>query len=192
MRVSRRVTVWLPRQDLAEVSTKITRALPNEAGGMLFGYWSDHRTCVIAKLTNSGPHAVHAPTSFSPDYSHDERVAGQIWEASQGLLNYLGDWHSHPNSTRPYLSLQDRRALEKITLATRLNDRPGLSMVFAATGRQIDYSVWLGLGVRFLGFRMPAAFKCRTILFDHHRNRTISGSARSRKTPLDVQRTLRY
>jgi len=106
-----------------------------EAGGILLGY-------------RRGPH-VHV-TGFTPPFPADRRtrrsfdrkveghaeVAHRQWRASDEQIDYLGEWHSHPESdARP--SSVDLREWSKL-----LRDRNS-PLVFLILGSRND---WLGVG----------------------------------------------
>ncbi|MDT8389183.1 MAG: Mov34/MPN/PAD-1 family protein [Lentisphaeria bacterium] len=85
-----------------------------ETGGLLAGYFSaDNSEVVVTKIVTAGPNAVHGIYSYVPDYEADREAIGKIYDETDGLESYLGDWHSHPIGGA-YLSWRDRRALKNI------------------------------------------------------------------------------
>lgn len=64
-------------------------------------------------------------------------------------MTYLGDWHSHPNSLRPYLSPKDRRALRKIAISEEAQVLRPLSLVCAGTPENWEEGVWVGEMAKF-------------------------------------------
>ncbi|QXE85558.1 Mov34/MPN/PAD-1 family protein [Geomonas nitrogeniifigens] len=87
---------------------------PQETGGLLVGYFSgDDKDVVITGITGPGPKAQHGRHSFCPDYASDRVEMERIFEKSDGLAWYLGDWHTHPTG-HAYLSFLDRKALKSI------------------------------------------------------------------------------
>ena len=161
----RDVTLWMPIEEISQIEATIREHLPLECGGMLFGFWANTTNCVVKALSSSGPQAIHTRYSYKPDGSYDEEIAAEMWNSSKGRLNYLGDWHSHPNTSIPYLSFRDRITLDKITAATSSNQRPGLSVVFATSEHNSSFRAWFGLGLRFLRIPIPVAFGCTTKLY---------------------------
>ena len=69
-------------------------------------------------------------------FSHHQQVALRHWRASQMTMDYLGEWHTHPESN-PSPSLLDMSEWKKIC---KVQKRP---MVFAILGWSGD--IWLGL-----------------------------------------------
>jgi integrative and conjugative element protein (TIGR02256 family) len=87
-------------------------ARPYEVGGWLLGYWAEDRSSLL--LTHATP-----PLSRGTPYG--VRVSGRghrklfdaAWDATEGHVTYLGDWHTHPGSP-PLPSPRDQRALEQL------------------------------------------------------------------------------
>lgn len=86
---------------------------PWEIGGWLLGYWTEQRSAVF--VTHATPPA-HRGTPWGVRISgngHRERF-DEAWQATGGLVTFLGDWHTHPRgSTDP--SLCDARAARQLS-----------------------------------------------------------------------------
>ena len=107
-------TAWISKTALVFMVKEFLRKLPNETGGVLVGYWlEDSEGVVITDVVGPGPGAKHGKISFVPDASYHESEIARLYEESGRLHTYLGDWHSHPDSTTR-LSLTDRHTLLKI------------------------------------------------------------------------------
>ena len=77
------------------------------------GYWSiPYVEAVITNATGPGPQAEHSPHFYKPDNKWQHEGAIRIYEEFD--VEYLGDWHSHPNPS-DYLSWDDKRTLRKIS-----------------------------------------------------------------------------
>lgn len=85
---------------------------PWEVGGWLLGYWAEDRSGVV--VTHATPPAARG-TAFGVTISgkgHRERF-GEAWDRSDGLVTFLGDWHTHPGG--PALaSAQDAKAMRQL------------------------------------------------------------------------------
>lgn len=94
----------------AEADDKI----PNETGGLLFGYWVEQfREVVVTSVVGPGPGAEHHRSRFVPDDKYQEEELARLYQQHGRLQTYLGDWHTHPVGPA-YLSKLDRRTLSKI------------------------------------------------------------------------------
>jgi integrative and conjugative element protein (TIGR02256 family) len=107
-------TAWIYKNALAFMVQEFRRSLPNETGGVMVGYWlANSEGAVITHVVGPGPCARHGKMSFIPDGAYHDSEVARLYEESGRLHTYLGDWHSHPNSSTN-LSPTDRRTLLKI------------------------------------------------------------------------------
>jgi integrative and conjugative element protein (TIGR02256 family) len=68
-----------------------------EAGGVLLGrYIRGCRDIVIDSLSVPGPKDWRTRTSFYRLRGHHQKAIDKAWQSSQGTVNYLGEWHTHP------------------------------------------------------------------------------------------------
>lgn len=66
------------------------------------GNWSTDCLAIISDVIGPGPTAVREQSSFDPDQGWQERQVERIWAQRGRLVEYLGDWHTHPHgSPRP-------------------------------------------------------------------------------------------
>jgi len=93
------------------------RVFPLETGGVLLGYSSDSTDEVVVRtVVGPGPLARHDASGFLPDQRYHEAEVARLYAESGRTWTYLGDWHTHPNSTAG-LSLTDRRTLGRVSRA---------------------------------------------------------------------------
>lgn len=86
-------------------------SLPKETGGILFGYYSAdleiaHVTDVYFNIVDSKK----SNWSFVRGKNGFSKYAKIMWGKNR---YYLGEWHSHPEST-PYMSIQDKKQMIEI------------------------------------------------------------------------------
>lgn len=86
---------------------------PLETGGMLLGYIKENKYYVM-DLVEAGPKAIHKENYFLPDGKYQQPILEQKFNKSNGLITFLGDWHSHPNADS-YLSDLDMETLKNIS-----------------------------------------------------------------------------
>jgi len=135
---------WTVRWDqgfIEQVRSLRRQALPNETGGILLGY-TDHqlKTINIVKGMPAPPDSISTPTSFIRGYEGQEEVLLETQRRTAGMVDYIGDWHSHPpkHSSRP--SSDDMNLLASLAL-TMAND--GLPVVMFIMG-ETDCTVTIG------------------------------------------------
>jgi integrative and conjugative element protein (TIGR02256 family) len=112
-----------------------TRPHAAEAGGILLGYRRDvHLHIVIA--TPPGPSDTWSRFRFRRDDESHARIALAAWSNSGETIDYLGEWHTHPESD-PRPSTLDLAEWRKICARRK---EPMLFLI-QGTGRQ-----WVGVG----------------------------------------------
>ena len=112
------------------------RALKPEAGGILLGYRRDpHIHVVDATVPGSGDRALR--TRFWRSASSHQRIARERWLSSGHTLDYVGEWHTHPQLS-PSPSIIDIGEWKRISAL-----RAGEQMLFLILG--IERDDWLGI-----------------------------------------------
>jgi integrative and conjugative element protein (TIGR02256 family) len=106
-----------------------------EAGGILLGYRREAHLH-ITMATHPQPSDKRRRYWFSRSPSYHQQVAIRQWQASGMTMDYLGEWHTHPE-TIPSPSSLDLLEWGKIC-----RKRPS-AMVFAIVGWSGD--IWLGV-----------------------------------------------
>ncbi|WP_078593125.1 Mov34/MPN/PAD-1 family protein [Evansella clarkii] len=99
-----------------------------ETGGVLIGYRVGNEF-VITDNTGPGPNAKHQLLHFERDVDYCNNKIEEIFEQSNGGLNYLGEWHTHPLG-KPVPSPQDNKSMFEISETDSYqNDCPLLIIV---------------------------------------------------------------
>jgi integrative and conjugative element protein (TIGR02256 family) len=106
------VTIWLSKEVADEMHCQGRRWAPLETGGVLLG-WRDGDDRIVAGLIGAGDKAVHAVHAFEPDHEFQIEELGKVFARTNGDLDYLGDWHTHP-AGHVAMSWRDRRTLRAI------------------------------------------------------------------------------
>jgi integrative and conjugative element protein (TIGR02256 family) len=97
----------LALEDLAHLPGR-----PWEVGGWLLGYWrADGKSVVLTHATPPGRRGT--PFGVRVDADRHRPLFDQAWQASEGQVTFLGDWHTHPGGP-PRPSQRDRQALEQL------------------------------------------------------------------------------
>jgi integrative and conjugative element protein (TIGR02256 family) len=111
-----------------------------EAGGVLLGrYIRGCRDMVIDSLSVPGPKDWRTRTSFYRLREHHQKAIDEAWQSSRGTVNYLGEWHTHPESfpTPSNVDIWDwRRRLQEDTFDSG-------SLLFLIVGLE-QMRVWEG------------------------------------------------
>lgn len=108
-----------------------------EAGGILLGYRKGPNLHVVRITT---PHVTDNRRRYRFDRAayHHQQVALEQWRASEKTMDYLGEWHTHPE-INPSPSGMD------ISEWTKITSRQPRPMVFMILG--ISGEIWLGISI---------------------------------------------
>lgn len=97
---------------LSDLLDEARRWRLRETGGALLG-WRDGADVAVACVLGPGPGARHRVRSFEPDGPWQVAQGRKIYAATNRVVAYLGDWHTHPFGW-PTPSGQDRTAARQI------------------------------------------------------------------------------
>lgn len=106
-----------------------------EAGGILLGYRRDPHVHVI-DATVPGQDDRGLRTRFWRSASAHQQAAQEAWRRSGGTLDYVGEWHTHPQACPSPLTI-DICQWTKISTS-----RQGEEMIFLILGA--EHGLWLG------------------------------------------------
>ena len=120
-------TVWLNRGHWEELQRTADSWAPLEVGGILLGYRNGFDT-VITHIVGPGPEAQHRRYGFSPDEAYQRDAALRVFEETEGVSRYLGDWHTHPDAAARLSSI-DKRTLRRIARSTEAQCAAPLMLV---------------------------------------------------------------
>ena len=112
-----------------------------ESGGVLLGYRTKRNDYVVTHSSGPGPKAVHGLFSFRPDTKYFQEKLDEIFEATEGRITYLGEWHTHPIWSKPKPSYVDIETMEMISTTECF--RTENPLLFIVPSRECDVSLLL-------------------------------------------------
>ena len=127
---------WRLRSDtglVARVSALRTERLPNETGGVLVGAFDlDRRIIYIADVVPSPPDSKEWPVLYIRGCEGLTEQLEMIDQVTGGMLQYVGEWHTHPDGYSTNPSGDDRKVFSWLAehMATE-----GLPPVMAIVGQ---------------------------------------------------------
>ena len=90
--------------------------LPKETGGVLLGtYDMDRRIVYVVDTIPSPPDSEEWPTVYIRGRSGLQEQVERIQKRTEGQLQYIGEWHSHPNGCACDPSNDDRKVFLWLT-----------------------------------------------------------------------------
>jgi len=148
--------IWLATNVLAAMRDEALSRSPLETGGVLLG-WRSSADKVIVDIIGPGPDALHGRFRFLPDHSWQIQRIRERFSATGGDIDYLGDWHTHPDGGVA-MSSEDRDTLKRISRKVP----EALTLILAGEGQaESIVACWSGwhegvfLGRQFLVEREP-------------------------------------
>ncbi|WP_312002358.1 Mov34/MPN/PAD-1 family protein [Bradyrhizobium hereditatis] len=139
--------VWLSSRVMQSMVECARDLSPLENGGILLG-WRSGEDRIIVDLRGPGPLALHGRHCFLP-------------EASGADLDYLGDWHSHPDGVA---EMSDLDSATLLRIARRVSEP--LMLIVAGSGTDWSPRCWKGQVVRSLLRRRLLATPQELKIFD--------------------------
>jgi hypothetical protein len=119
--------------------------LPNETGGVLLGSLDlERRIIYLVDTIPSPPDSKEWPTLY---IRGSEGLAAEVRRASDttgGMLQYVGEWHSHPRGVQPLPSSDDCTVFAWLTELMDRDGFPAVMMIAADT----ESAVYVGRMVR--------------------------------------------
>ncbi len=86
---------------------------PNEFGGVFLGSYTDNKQCLIISEVIIPNKYVSTPNAFQIKSENVNEQIAKRFEETNGNLVYVGEWHTHPNSSSKYSST-DLQAMKTI------------------------------------------------------------------------------
>ena len=115
--------------------------LPKETGGVLVGgFDQQNRILYLVDVIPSPPDSEEWPTLYIRGRQGLEGAVNQVRERTDGQLQYMGEWHSHPkgHSTEP--SNDDKKVLEWLAKHTARDCNPPVMLIVG----EKDVRIFLG------------------------------------------------
>lgn len=136
------VAVWLPESVWATCLLEADGKYPLETGGTFMGWWSPVGEAVITAMIGPGPDALHERYRFQPDQEWQLDEIARHYERSGRRETYLGDWHSHPDSTAASLSGLDHSVLRRVIRTPEARCSSPLMMILWGSSGNWKANAW--------------------------------------------------
>jgi integrative and conjugative element protein (TIGR02256 family) len=104
---------WIENKALDKMRAEGMKHFPLETGGCLMGYRDINGDMVIVDIVGPGPDADHQAYEFAGNTKWQDDEVKRIFDAHDGDVTYIGDWHTHPNQNT-LLSEKDIKCLDVI------------------------------------------------------------------------------
>ena len=109
------------------------KASPNETGGVLLGTYDVVRNVVhILAALPAPPDSQQAPTYFIRGVKELQPLVQQLAESTAGRLQYIGEWHSHPDHAAARPSKDDEGVFGHLSAHLEPTGSPFVMMITGA------------------------------------------------------------
>jgi hypothetical protein len=116
--------------------------LPRETGGVLIGSLDlEHKIAYIVDTIPSPPDSEEWPTLYIRGCRGLSAKVKEIGKKTDGALQYVGEWHSHPAGSTTSPSTDDKKVFEWLTTEMSRDGLPALMMIVGDDGR---FSLFIG------------------------------------------------
>jgi len=111
---------------------------PSETGGILLGYYDFNvNSVVIVDALPAPADSTSRPSSFERGVAGLTAAVEDAAKRTAGVVNYLGEWHSHPPGHSAYPSRDDMLQLVYLTLGMSDEGLPAVSLIVGEDDIQI-------------------------------------------------------
>jgi len=109
-----------------------SKHLPNETGGVLLGSFDlDRKLVLVSDVLGSPDDSREWPTVYIRGSAGLRSAVQDAEKLTQGGLEYVGEWHSHPDGFSAEASSTDRRALKLLSAEMGEDARPAVTFIVA-------------------------------------------------------------
>jgi integrative and conjugative element protein (TIGR02256 family) len=115
---------------LNKLATLRESRLPNETGGVLLGAFDTYnRICYVVDVVSSPPDSTEWPTSYIRGCEGLTAKVDEVKRATLGQINYIGEWHSHPQGAAIRPSDDDFKAYAWLTAHMQAEALPAIMII---------------------------------------------------------------
>lgn len=110
---------------------------PDEFGGILTGsYLNDYKHVVISDVI-CPDNFFSSPYRFEPDHLELNKKLKKLYKRFGGKIEYVGDWHSHPNGTN-HFSPSDFKSIQDVAKSNKVNTYSPVLLIAAYNKSSFD------------------------------------------------------
>jgi integrative and conjugative element protein (TIGR02256 family) len=126
---------WTLKTDsifLEKVTQLRAGKLPNETGGVLIGsYDTDRKIVFVIDTIPAPPDSLEWPTVFIRGSEGLRKGVERVRQITKNQLDYVGEWHSHPDGIGSKPSTDDMKAFSWLSSLMAQDGLPGLMLIVA-------------------------------------------------------------
>jgi proteasome lid subunit RPN8/RPN11 len=135
-------TIFVDEYLINKISQARKDKIPKETGGILIGSFdTQRRIAYLVDTVLSPPDSIEWPTVYIRGCEGLREQVIEIDRISQGRLEYMGEWHSHPKNTSCSPSEDDYQAFRGLSEKMKQDGLPAIMLI---AGDNKQYSLFVG------------------------------------------------
>lgn len=138
--IEHNISIIIPHNCIESMLQELINYYPNEFGGILVGVRNKSQSIVVDFLTPSNFKI--SKNRFIRDSGNLNEELEKIYDLSVGKLEYLGEWHSHPNGNEKF-STGDKKTMLKIASDTDVGFNFPFLLIFSLNTNGYDYKIYV-------------------------------------------------
>lgn len=128
-------TVVVDRTVLDRLHNQRSEKLPTETGGVLIGAFDlERKAAYVVDSIGSPADSIEWPNGYIRGHRRLLREVERVSRATDGMLEYVGEWHSHPEAADTAPSQLDRRLFAWLKERMQRDGLPTLMMIVGNPG----------------------------------------------------------
>jgi len=112
------MAIYISKDALRFINNEVQISQNIETGGILLGVVLQTEDILITHAIGPGPKAIKKHSEFKKDYDYSVKMLNLLYKKYS--VDFLGDWHKHPNNCIGY-SAKDYASMVRIS---KINTRP--------------------------------------------------------------------
>lgn len=124
---------WTVKYDSAlveKIHASRNEALPNETGGAIVGVTDlKTRTIVIVDVLPTPPDSEASPSHFVRGVEGQAQAMADVHKRTAGIVDYVGEWHSHPDGCKAQPSSDDEHLLNTLHRKMSAEGLPAVMLI---------------------------------------------------------------
>lgn len=132
-----KVGEWSVKYDgglTAKIKAQRLSALPNETGGSILGITDlKSKTIILVDTLPPPPDSESSPTHFIRGKEGQLEALKKVHDLTAGIVDYVGDWHSHPNGCSVMPSADDRILFATLVRRMKVEGLPAVMLIVSDT-----------------------------------------------------------
>lgn len=133
--------IYTDKRFIENLTLKREEKLPAETGGVILGSFDFKRKIIYMVDIYCPEDSIEYPTAFIRGCSGLEEKLEEISKSTAGNIEYVGEWHSHPNNCSVAMSKDDKDLLNYLCEGRKLEGYPGVVVIIGDRNKGLSINV---------------------------------------------------